>query len=137
MKSGLFALCASLATLAIAAPATANDRYLGEIIAVANSYCPRGSTEADGRLLAISDNTALFALLGTSYGGDGQSNFALPDLRGRYAVGQGEGPGMAKVNGGQKTTVRGARDADAGTATGYGLGVRYCIVFEGIFPSYN
>lgn len=64
---------------------------LGEITAFAGNYAPAGWTFADGRLLAISQNAALFSLLGTTYGGDGRTTFALPDLRGRAVVGAGEG----------------------------------------------
>ncbi len=59
---------------------------LGEIKLFAGSYDPVGWAACDGRLLPISSNTALFSVLGTSYGGDGRTTFALPDLRGRVAV---------------------------------------------------
>ena len=70
--------------------------YLGDIIAVAYSYCPVGWEPADGQLLPISNYSALFALYGTTYGGDGRSSFGLPDLRRRAASEQGAtaGPGL-------------------------------------------
>lgn len=67
---------------------------IGEIMAWPIYYAPRGWALCDGSLLSIYQNTALFALLGTTYGGDGQSTFALPDLRGRALVGAGTGTGL-------------------------------------------
>lgn len=69
--------------------------FLGEIIEVGYTFCPIGTTEADGQLLAISSNEALFSLYGTIYGGDGRTTFALPDLRGRKAIGTGTGAGLS------------------------------------------
>ncbi|MCB1863769.1 MAG: phage tail protein, partial [Gammaproteobacteria bacterium] len=63
---------------------------------------PRGYAFCDGSLLAISQNTALFSLLGTTYGGDGRTTFALPDLRGRVAIHRGNGPGLSNYIQGQK-----------------------------------
>jgi len=69
--------------------------YIGQIILVGFNFAPVGFAACDGRLLSIAQNQALFALLGTTYGGDGQSTFALPDLRGRVPMGQGQGPGLS------------------------------------------
>lgn len=78
------------ASLALPAPAQAgNEPYIGEIIPYTFDFCPRGYAMANGQLLSIAQNTALFSLLGTTYGGDGRTNFALPDLRGRVAIGRG------------------------------------------------
>lgn len=71
------------------------EPYLGEIGIFAGNFAPQGWALADGQLLSIAQNTALFSLLGTSYGGNGVTTFALPDLRGRVAVGAGQGPGLA------------------------------------------
>lgn len=71
------------------------DGFLGEIRMFAGNYAPQGWALCDGSLLPISGNEALFSLLGTSYGGDGVSQFALPDLRGRAPIGQGTGPGLS------------------------------------------
>lgn len=65
------------------------DSYIGTICTVASTYCPRGTLEADGRVLSTTQNQALFSLLGFNYGGDGRTNFALPDMRGRSPVGIG------------------------------------------------
>jgi microcystin-dependent protein len=75
-------LAAAVITAAFAAPASANpDPYVGEIMLFSGPYCPKGWYEADGRLVPIRDNQILFAILYNNYGGDGRTNFALPDLR--------------------------------------------------------
>lgn len=66
------------------------------------NFAPRGWAFCDGQLLAISSNTALFSILGTTYGGDGRTTFGLPELRGRVAIHQGNGPGLVNVSLGQK-----------------------------------
>ncbi|HVT12558.1 MAG TPA: tail fiber protein [Fimbriimonadaceae bacterium] len=71
--------------------------FLGEIRLVAFNYAPLGWATCDGQILSIAQNTALFALLGTTYGGNGQSTFALPDLRGRVIVDAGQGPGLSNI----------------------------------------
>lgn len=71
-----------------------SDPFLGEIKMFAGNFAPRGWALCDGQLLAISQNDALFSLLGTLYGGDGRTTFALPDLRGRAPMHQGSGPGL-------------------------------------------
>ncbi len=71
-----------------------SDFFIGEIRAFGFNFAPRGWAQCDGSLQPISQNTALFSLLGTAYGGNGQTNFGLPDLRGRMGMGIGEGPGL-------------------------------------------
>ena len=71
-----------------------SEPYLGQIEAFPFNFVPKGWQPCQGQLLAISQNQALFALLGTTYGGNGTTNFALPDLRGRVAMGQGNGNGL-------------------------------------------
>jgi len=66
--------------------AMAQEPFLGEIDLVAFNFAPVGWAQCDGQLLSIAQNTALFALIGTTYGGDGVQTFALPDLRGRRAI---------------------------------------------------
>ncbi|WP_284126056.1 phage tail protein [Parerythrobacter aestuarii] len=119
--------------------AQSGDRYLGEIIMVGMNFCPRGTLEADGRLLPISQNTALFSLLGTMYGGDGRTTFALPDLRGRVPVGQGRGPGLDPVRLGEKREggAAAATENSAGRAGTAKLGLRFCVVAQGMYPSRN
>jgi len=78
------------------------EPLLGQIMYVPYNFCPRGWTEASGQLLAISQNAALFSLLGTTYGGDGRTTFQLPDLRGRTPVHEGTGPGLSNISLGEK-----------------------------------
>ncbi len=66
------------------------------------TFAPRAWAFCDGQLLAINQNTALFSILGTTYGGDGRTTFALPDLRGRVAMHPGNGPGLSSRRLGQK-----------------------------------
>src|SRR6201990_2665681 len=67
--------------------------FLGEIRIFPYNFAPRGWATCSGQILSIAQNTALFSLLGTYYGGNGQTTFALPDLRGRVPLHQGQGPG--------------------------------------------
>jgi microcystin-dependent protein len=78
------------------------DPFIGEIMWTASNFCPRGWTQADGQLLSIWQNTALFSLLGTTYGGDGRTTFGLPDMRGRVSVHTGNGAGLGNYRQGQK-----------------------------------
>jgi len=78
------------------------DPFIGEIIWVGFTFCPRGFTNADGQLLSIAQNNALFALYGTTYGGDGRTTFGLPDLRGRSPVHAGQGPGLTNIRQGAR-----------------------------------
>ena len=71
------------------------DPFVGEIILVAFNFAPVGWKLCDGSLLPISENETLFQLIGTTYGGDGEETFAVPDLRGRVALGLGTGPGLS------------------------------------------
>ncbi|MGL3807703.1 phage tail protein [Paeniglutamicibacter sp. R2-26] len=75
----------------------AAEPFLGEIQMVGFAFAPPGWAMCDGQFLSISQNTALFSLLGTTYGGNGQTTFALPDLRGRFPIhsGGGNGPGLS------------------------------------------
>jgi microcystin-dependent protein len=84
--------------------------YLGQIEAFAFGYAPKGWATCSGQILSIQQNSALFALLGTTYGGNGVQTFALPDLRSRIAMGQGTGPGltprvMGEVSGEENHTL--------------------------------
>jgi microcystin-dependent protein len=110
------AALAAAALLAAAAPAppaaAASEPFLGEIMFVAFGFCPRGWADADGRLLVINQNQALFALLGTRFGGDGETTFKLPHLR--------------------KQVVAEERREDGTKVTRV---LRPCIALQGIFPS--
>lgn len=79
--------------------------YIGEIRMFAGNFAPAGWMFCDGQLLPISENEALFNLIGTTYGGDGQSTFALPDLRGRLPIHQGNGLILAETGGAEEVTL--------------------------------
>lgn len=72
------------------------DPFVGEIMVFAGNFAPKGWALCNGQLMAISQNTALYSLLGTSYGGDGRSTFALPNLQGLVPVQQGQGAGLTQ-----------------------------------------
>ena len=79
------------------------EGFIGEIRMFGGNFAPRTWALCEGQLLAISSNTALFSILGTTYGGDGRTSFALPDLRGRAAMGNKNGPGLTPRQLGQKS----------------------------------
>jgi microcystin-dependent protein len=78
------------------------DPFIGEIKMFGGNFAPRSWAFCDGQLLPIAQNTALFSILGTTYGGDGRTTFALPDLRGRAAMHAGTGPGLSTRRLGQR-----------------------------------
>lgn len=71
------------------------EPFIGQIAFVPYNFAPRGWAECNGQLLSIAQNTALFSLLGTTYGGNGTTNFALPDMRGRMLIHNGQGAGLS------------------------------------------
>ena len=108
-----------------------SEPFIGQIIMFGGNFAIRGFAQCDGQLLGISQNTALFSLLGTTYGGDGRTSFGLPDLRGRFPMHVGTGPGLSprrlgEKSGAETTTLTvsqmpshdhaGAAKANAGTA---------------------
>ncbi|WP_430408847.1 phage tail protein [Kordia sp.] len=76
--------------------------FLAQIVMFGGNFAPRGWALCEGQLLSINANQALFSLLGTTYGGDGRTSFALPDLRGRSPIQQGRGPGLSDIKLGQR-----------------------------------
>jgi microcystin-dependent protein len=78
---------------------------IAEIRMFAGTFAPRNWAFCQGQLMSISQNTALFSILGTTYGGNGQTTFGLPDFRGRVAVGTGQGPGLSNVSLGEQAGV--------------------------------
>lgn len=118
------------------------EPLLGQIIMFAGSFAPRGWAFCDGQELPIAQNNALFSLLGTTYGGDGRTTFALPDLRGRVAIHAGTGPGLSSRIMGQQVheqrvvMASGQGDEVQGTVPP-GLCLNYLIALEGIYPSRN
>lgn len=80
-----------------------SNPYLGEIVLFAGNYAPRGWAFCDGQLLSINSYSALFSILGTTYGGDGRTTFALPDLRGRAPIHEGTGSGLTNRRLGERS----------------------------------
>lgn len=123
------------------------EPYLGEIRMFAGSFAPKHWALCDGQLLQIGSHSALYSLLGTRYGGDGQGSFALPDLRGRLAIAQGKGPGLTNRKNGEKggaesvtltqsqlpshshsfnaITTKGTSSSPQGKVTAYGEGINF------------
>jgi len=136
-----------------------SEPFVGEIKMVGFNFAPRGYAFCDGQLLLISQNTALFSLLGTMYGGDGRTTFGLPDLRGRFPMHAGNGSGLtdrpqAEKGGTEIEIVRGkppilgwgtTKEIGNNTPTGAPvsegpymppyLAIRFVIALVGIFPS--
>ena len=155
LNAGALALAVSLS--AISSPAQAREPYIGEIMTFSGNFCPRGWAMTNGQLLPISQNSALFSIMGTIYGGDGRTTFALPDLRGRVAVGPGTGPGLSNYRIGQRggTETNRTYPSNAAPATGDEseassrvpgdeennmqphLAVTHCVALVGIYPSRN
>jgi microcystin-dependent protein len=96
-RSRLFSLAAVAAAslLPLQAAHAQAEPFLGQIMCGGFNFAPRGWARLDGQLMPIAQNTALFSLLGTTYGGDGRSTFALPDMRGRALLHDGQGPGLS------------------------------------------
>jgi microcystin-dependent protein len=135
-----------------------SDPFIGEIKMFAGDFAPRGWAFCDGQLLAISQNDALFSLLGTIYGGDGRTTFGLPDLRGRVPIHEGNGPGLSThplgSRGGSETNshsflpIRGDTSATGASNSAVAdaspennmqpyLAINFIIALVGIYPSRN
>lgn len=94
-----------IALVFILLPATglaqATEPFIGQLACVPFNFAPKGWALCNGQLLSIAQNQSLYALLGTTYGGNGQTTFGLPDLRGRVPISAGQGPGLSNYNLGQ------------------------------------
>lgn len=87
-----------------------NESYLGQIMLFAGNFAPAGWALCNGQLMPINQNQALYSIIGTTYGGDGQTTFGLPDLRGRAPIHYGQGPGlqpyvMGEIGGAEAVTL--------------------------------
>jgi microcystin-dependent protein len=80
-----------------------SDAMIGSIFMFAGNFAPRNYALCQGQILSIAQNTALFSILGTTYGGNGQTTFALPDLRGRSPIEAGQGPGLTDISLGEQS----------------------------------
>jgi len=145
----------AVAAASLAIPVQAQEKYVGQIFQMGSNFCPRGSIALDGQLLPVNSNTALFSLLGTTYGGDGRTSFGIPDMRGRSSVHEGRGPGLSPAVLGQKggkesSSVKpGGNDPQVNGQLFSGqnkistsvttrdpyLVVTHCMVTQGIYPS--
>jgi len=149
LKAALAAMIAS--GFATSAPVQAREPFIGEIMQFGGNFCPRGWAKTEGQLLAISQNSALFSLLGTNYGGDGRTTFGLPDFRGRVAIAPGTGPGLSNYRLGEKggsefndntpiRTMEGSDDVatradrDENNRQPF-LAITTCIALQGVYPS--
>ena len=86
-------------------PAVASEPFIGQIQYFPYNFAPRSWTFCNGQLLPVSSNTALFSLLGTTYGGDGRTTLGIPDMRGRAPIHPGSGPGLSTYRSGEKGGV--------------------------------
>ncbi len=154
LKLGLAAV-ATIMTLAgmAAAPAAAQqDCMLAEVKLFAGNFAPRNWAFTNGQIISINQNQSLYSLLGTTYGGDGRTTFALPDLRGRTPIGVGQGSGLSNRQLGEKTGSETVTAPSTGIQTQSGtdpvdyggvpennmqpsLGMNYIICLQGLFPS--
>lgn len=120
----------------------AQDAYIAEVRMFAGNFAPRGWAFCEGQILSISENQALFSLLGTTYGGDGRTTFALPDLRGRTPVHPNGGKGLTPIRLGQKeegaAVYRAVKNEPTTTVqVAPHIGINYIICVVGIYPSRN
>jgi microcystin-dependent protein len=130
MKCSLAATAlASILHLTRAGLASAQGQYLSEVRLFGSNFCPVGWLKADGRLMEIAQNTALFSLLGTTYGGDGKRSFALPNLTGRAPYGAGGGNALGVVFG----ALSAARSNELGNIAGVALAMNWCIAVDGSY----
>jgi microcystin-dependent protein len=130
MKKQLFLLALVLGSFVY--QSNAQDAMLGEVKLFAGTFTPRGWAFCEGQLLQVSEYSALFSIIGTTYGGDGRTTFALPDLRGAVPVGAGFSNANNTLTPG--TEVKIGRGDQNGVK---GLGMHYIIATSGIFPSRN
>ncbi len=144
--------CVSLAALSATMPAMAQECFIGEMKMFVGNYAPRGYALAHGQELPVADYQALFSIIGTTYGGNGRTTFALPDMRGRVAIGSGQGPGLntmplGTMTGDEWTTPRPGQAAEGSgasvaspaqiSAMQPSTAINYIICLEGYYPSRN
>ena len=142
LRNAAAAVAAVAATATFGTPnAEAQEKYMAEVFWTASNFCPRGSMAANGQLLSINSYQALFSLLGTMYGGDGRTTFALPDLIGRTMSGADNSSLRPGTKTGTAKPVRvpgNLRSADSSQNVELGstaaLSLTPCIVAQGYFP---
>jgi len=146
LKSTAMALTCALALATTSAPSHAQEAFLGEIRFTGFDFAPRGWAKCDGQLMPVAGNESLYSILGTSFGGDGVTTFALPDMRGRAPAHVGTshvdvvGLGWKVDAGGdQRASFYAEQDSGyTGSATADAtIGVNCIIAIDGTFPSRN
>lgn len=120
----------------------AQDPFIGEVRLFGGNFAPRDWAFCEGQLLPISNYNALFSIIGTTYGGDGRTTFALPDLRGRVPVHPGTGPGLTEVrlgqNAGSESTTLNANQIPGHTHQAYGVSETGTVSSpQGSYPAYT
>lgn len=108
------------------------EGFIGEIKSVGFNFAPRDWAKCEGQVLSIAQHHELYSLIGTTYGGDGRSTFALPDLRGRVVMGEGQGPGLASKRLGERSDTSTSVGNDQRSAY---LVLNYIICIHGSYPS--
>jgi microcystin-dependent protein len=120
------------------AAASGRSAFVGQIANFAGTFVPAGWASANGQLLSIADNESLFKVIGTTYGGDGLTNFALPDLRGRIAIGADSANPIVSPKGAESVTVTQSELPSANqqplSDDQPSLAINYVIATNGIFP---
>lgn len=140
IRRKLIMLITATTTIFVGCAGGSAEPFVGQVMITASNFCPRGWIEANGQLIAISSNEALFSLFGTTYGGDGRTSFGLPDLRGRIPIHKGEGPGLlprelgSSVGSDFVKITEGDKETYAGPPS---LTLLYCVAYVGIYPSRN
>jgi len=107
------------------------ESFIGQVNLFAGTFAPRGWAFCQGQLMSIRENSTLFAVIGSNYGGDGVTTFGLPDLRTRVPLGIGNGPGLPETSVGAQGVVNERKGTSAQLGT---LGMNYIICLEGVFP---
>ena len=149
-RRGLAAAAVAVGTVTATSSALAQECFIGEIKMFAGNFAPRDHMLAHGQLLQIAQYQALFSILGTTYGGDGRSTFALPDMRGRVAIGAGQGQGLNNMPLGLMTGYEWTEPRPGQAAAGAGAAVatpaqitnmqpstavNYIVCVNGYFPT--
>ena len=136
------AVVAALTVGSVVERADAQQPYVAEIITFGGNFCPYGFAAADGSLRAIDQYEVLYSLVGTTFGGDGQTTFGLPNLLGAAVVGTGQGPGLPNVvigqSGGNTNTVNvqpaTSKSVQVPATQSPFLTVTPCVALYGIYP---
>jgi microcystin-dependent protein len=137
MKTMIKAALAGMISIGATTPVQASENpFIGEIMTTAANFCPRGWVETDGRLMSVTEYTILFSLLGTNYGGNGSTTFALPDLRGRAIISAGKGKGLPEYRQGMHMNGGGAANGNDNLIPPV-LVMKTCMALSGVYPAHD